>query len=410
MKILAIDTSCDETSVAIVENDQILANKLSSQIQSHKEWGGVVPSLARRKHEELIDLVINQALKQAKVRFEDIDVFAVTRGPGLAVALEVGIKKAKEFAKRYQKPLVAVNHMEGHIYSTLAKNSKGKPEIIYQFPLLALLISGGHTEFVLMKDHGKYEIIGETLDDAIGECFDKVGRMLDLGYPAGPVVEEIAKKGDENRYILPIPMKNSSGANMSYSGLKTAAMKLITQELSEKNKYAVKFERSYQKTKNKEQRTVENSKSQISNSNSQLRITNYELPSGELSEDTETTRDSTLDTRDSSRILYDLAASFQKAAVEQVLIKAEFALNNLLKDYEIHDLIIGGGVAQNKYLRNMFRKKFSKKLRIHYPTDKKLYTDNAGMIGIAAYFNAKRENFVEDIDALDREPGWRIDN
>lgn len=365
MKILAIDTSCDETSVAVVENDCVLSNVLSSQIQSHKEWGGVVPSLARRKHEELIDLVIEFALKRSKINLEDVDVFAVTRGPGLAIALEVGIKKIKEFAKKFNKPVVAVNHMEGHVYSTLAKNAKGNPKIDYQFPLLAVLVSGGHSEFVLMRDHGNYEIIGETLDDSLGEAYDKVGRMLDMGYPAGPVLERIAESGDENKYELPIPMRYSKDANMSYSGLKTAAMKLINDELK------------------------------ISDSG--LRIADYKKATEKVS------------SKDAKQIVSDISASFQKAAVTQVLLKTKYALENILNEYGIKDILIGGGVAQNKYLRKEFRKAFGKQYRIHYPNSKRLYTDNAGMIGVAAYYNALRKNFVKDLDSIDRDPVWRID-
>lgn len=379
MKILAIDTSCDETSVAILENDWILANKLSSQIQAHQEWGGVVPSLARRKHEELIDLVINQALRQARLNLEEIDVFAATKGPGLAIALEVGLRKAKEFSLHYKKPMVAVNHMEGHIYSTLAKNSHGLPKVTYQFPLLVLLISGGHTELVLMREHGEYEIVGQTLDDAIGEAYDKVGRMLDLGYPAGPAMERIAEDGNENAYELPIPMKHSKNGNMSYSGLKTAAMKLINDELSSSNKYLDKFRDSLSHTDKRRQKRVQNTEEIIKN-------------------------------KSEREIVCDIAASFQKAAVEQVLLKTEFVYNQLQIDgHDIHDLIIGGGVAQNKYLRKTFRKKFGKLLRIHYPKTKRLYTDNAGMIGVAAYWNAIRGNFVDNLNALDREPNWSLD-
>lgn len=373
MKILAIDTSCDETAVAIIENDRILSNVLSSQIQAHQEWGGVVPSLAKRKHEELINLVLETALKRAKVRLEDIDAFAVTKGPGLAIALEVGIRKAKDLAHQFNKPLIPINHMEGHIYSALAKNSQGNPVFEYQFPLLALLISGGHTEFVLMMNHGQYEILGRTLDDALGESYDKVGRIMDMGYPAGPVLEKIAEKGDENKYDLPMPMQNSGNANMSYSGLKTAAMKLVSDELKEPlNKYGQKFHDSLQ------------------HKNVEAVHSNY----------------------DQSKVIADISASFQKAAVGQVLGKTKFILDKLKNEgQEIKDLIIAGGVSQNKYLRKKFKSSFGSEYRIHYPTDKKLYTDNAGMIGIAAYFNAlqgKTLSDPHDINKLDRDPDWEL--
>ncbi len=351
MKILAIDTSCDETSVAITENDWILANKISSQIELHKKWGGVVPGIARRMHEENIDLVLKDALKQTKLHLKDIDVFAVTHGPGLAIALGVGIEKAKSLAVEYDKPLVGVNHMEGHIYSALAHNSNGNPEIEYSFPLLALLISGGHTELVLMRDHGKYEIIGKTLDDAVGEAFDKVARMLEIGYPGGPILEELAKEGNPNRFTFPIPMSKTASADFSYSGLKTSALYLTNRELKEKRDL--------------------------------VSVSEYK------------------------QMICDVACSFQVAAVESLLQKTSFALRSLSLENTIQDLIVAGGVSANMYVRSKFRFKFGKNMRIHFPTDKKLYGDNAGMIGIAAYYNAKRDNFA-DPHTLDRIPNLSL--
>lgn len=351
MKILAIDTSCDETAVAVCENDRLLSNVISSQVRFHKEFGGVVPSLAKRKHQELIDGIIEIALKRAGITIENIDAFAVTKGPGLAPALEVGIAKAKELSLKHSKPLIPVNHMEGHIYSCLAKNSQGNPDFNYSFPVFVVLISGGHTELVLMKNHGEYEIVGKTLDDAIGECFDKVGRMLDLGYPAGPVLEKIAENGDENFFELPIAMKQSKDANMSYSGLKTAAMQLIGVE-----------------------------KSKIESWNSQT--------------------------------IANIAASFQKAAVDQLLLKINYGLTELkTQNLEFKTILVGGGVSQNKYLRKKLKTKFGKEFSIHYPSDKKLYTDNAGMIAVAAYFNALSGKILkeeQDIESVDREPNWSL--
>lgn len=380
MIILGIDTSCDETAAAVCENDRILSNIISSQVKSHAEWGGVVPGLARRKHEELIDHIVEIALKRSGKTMESIDAIAVTKGPGLAVALEVGIKKAKELAIEYKKPLIPINHMEGHIYSALAKNSKGKPTIEYKLPLLVLLISGGHTELVLMRNNGQYEILGQTLDDAIGESFDKVGRILNMGYPAGPVLEKIAENGDENSYELPIPMKNSKDLNMSYSGLKTASMKLVNDEIGAMNDYGAKFVASLQTSQT------------LSRSQKQKDLKSNKNP---------------------ATLIANISASFQKAAVEQVLFKTNQALRKLENDgLQIQDLIIAGGVAQNKYLRKKFRKTFPK-LRIHYPLNKKLFTDNAGMIAIAGYFNALRGNVITDvheINRLDREPNWGIDS
>jgi N6-L-threonylcarbamoyladenine synthase len=370
MKILAIDTSCDETSVAVVENDWIISNKISSQIELHKKWGGVVPNIAKVAHQENIDFVIQEALIGAKTKIEEIDAFAVTQGPGLAIALEVGIKKAKELSQSYNKPLIAVNHMEGHIYSALAKNSKGNPRTEYTLPLLALLISGGHTELVLMKDHGQYEVIGETLDDAVGEAFDKVAKMLDLGYPGGPVLEKLAKEGDKNAYTLPIPMKQSKDANMSYSGLKTAVKQLVEKSLPI-NQFA--------------NLPVANDKTQESKADS---LVNSHI----------------------RKLTIDMAASFQKVAIESLILKTEFALNSLKEKYKIQDLVIAGGVSANLAVRKAFRNKFQNQLRIHFPISKRLYGDNAAMIGVAAYFNALHGRFVEDLNEMDRKPNWRIDH
>lgn len=219
MKILSIDTSCDETSVAITDGRRVLSNVIYSQVLLHKKWGGVVPSIAKRAHEERIDFVVKEATKN----FQTIDYIAVTQGPGLAVALEVGIKKAKELAEKYQKKLISVNHLEGHIYSAFVQNSKGNPKRDLKFPYLALIISGGHTEFVIFKNHLEYKIIGQTLDDAAGEALDKAAKLLGLGYPGGPVLERLAKTaGNIDGHNFPRPMLKSKDLNFSFSGLKTS--------------------------------------------------------------------------------------------------------------------------------------------------------------------------------------------
>ena len=348
MKILAIDTSCDDTSVAITEEDRVLSNKISSQIEIHKKWGGVVPGIARRMHEENIDFVIQEALDQVKLTLEDIDVFAVTNGPGLAIALGVGIAKAQELAMKYKKPLVAVNHMEGHLYSALARNSAGNPDIHYEFPLLALLVSGGHTELVLMEDHGKYKIIGRTLDDAAGEAFDKVARMLELGYPGGPIIEELAERGDENRFNFPIPMTKTRSADFSFSGLKTAVLYTLPKVLTEG-----------------------------------------------------------MDPSERAQTICDIAASFQKTAVDALILKTQIALEDTDLEQPIRDIVLGGGVSANATLRRRLRAEFGNGYRIHTPNDKKLYGDNAGMIGVAAHYNALRGNFI-DPETIDRVPNLSL--
>ena len=221
MKILAIDTSCDETSVAITDGRKVLSNVIYSQVLLHKKWGGVVPSIAKRAHEEKIDFVVKQSLR--KFLIKDIDYIAVTQGPGLAVALEVGIRKAKELAQKYNKKLIAVNHLEGHIYSAFVQNSQGNPKQDFKFPYLSLIISGGHTEFVILKNHLEYEVIGSTLDDAAGEALDKAAKLLGLGYPGGPVIEKLAKEtGNKDYHNFPRPMLKSNDLNFSFSGLKTS--------------------------------------------------------------------------------------------------------------------------------------------------------------------------------------------
>lgn len=233
MKILAIDTSCDETAVAITEGRRVLSNAIYSQIIIHKKWGGVVPNLAKRAHEEHIDLVVEEALSKCKK--PEIDAYAVTYGPGLGMALGVGIHKARELSLKYKKPLIGVNHMAGHIYSSFVQNSAGKPDREFVFPYLAFLISGGHTELVIFKNHDEYEVIGETLDDAAGEALDKAAKMMGLGYPGGAVIEKLAKKGNATFHTFPRPMKGSGDLNFSFSGLKTSLF-YYYRELSDQEK------------------------------------------------------------------------------------------------------------------------------------------------------------------------------
>jgi len=337
--ILAIDTSCDDTSAAITLNDRVLSNVIASQVEFHEPYGGVYPMLAKRKHQEFIEPAIAEALRRAGLRCFEIDAIAVTIGPGLAPALEVGVTKAKELAKKFKKPLIGVNHMEGHLLSSFARNSKGigpfskrKP----RFPILGLLVSGGHTQLVLMMDFGKYQLIGETLDDAAGEAFDKVARMLDLGYPGGPIISELAKKG-KPKYELPVPMIGSRGFNFSFSGLKTACFYKLQKLPKPWNK----------------------------------------------------------------QFYCDFAVSFEKAAIEALMIK----LKRAIRTYRPKQIILGGGVINNLRLRKEARKAARQfNLEIFVPYDKKLFTDNAAMIGVCAWHQAKRKDFFKNTDLLDRKP------
>jgi len=222
MKILAIETSCDDTCAAVLDGKKILSNVISSQTDLYIKWGGVVPDIAKRAHMERIEPVINEALSRAKIKMEEIEVIGVTKGPGLAIALGIGVNKAKELAIKYNKKLVAVNHIEGHILANLLKNKNDKPVREIKFPALALTASGGHTKLVLIKKIGKYEVAGETLDDAAGEALDKAAKMIGLGYPGGPIIERLAKGGNIKFLDLPHPLADKKILDYSFSGLKTS--------------------------------------------------------------------------------------------------------------------------------------------------------------------------------------------
>ena len=220
--ILAIESSCDETSMSIVKNGKdVLSIVVNTQISTHEKFGGVVPEIASRMHTENITLVLDETLKKANVSIDDISAIAVTYGPGLMGSTLVGVAAAKTTAYAYKKPLIAVNHMAGHIYANNIENTM-------EFPILALVVSGGHTDLVYMEDDYKFEVLGSTLDDAIGETYDKVARVLDLKYPGGPNVEKLAAQGHPT-YKLPIPM-NDNSLNMSFSGLKSSIINLVHNE------------------------------------------------------------------------------------------------------------------------------------------------------------------------------------
>ncbi len=253
--ILGIETSCDETAASLItENDQgnplILSNVVSSQVDIHKEFGGVVPELAARSHIEKIDWIVEKAIKESGKRINEIDAVASTAGPGLIVCLSVGLSFGKAFATSINKPFIAVNHLEGHALSPKINSN-------LNYPYLLLLISGGHSQYLSVQQLGKYKRLGTTIDDALGEAFDKTAKLLGIEFPGGPQIEILAAKGDPNKYNLPKPIFNKGGCNLSFAGLKTAVLRISKNIKSEKEKFdlAASFQKVieeilYKKTKN----------------------------------------------------------------------------------------------------------------------------------------------------------------
>ncbi|HEY9813774.1 MAG TPA: tRNA (adenosine(37)-N6)-threonylcarbamoyltransferase complex transferase subunit TsaD [Candidatus Sericytochromatia bacterium] len=314
--VLAIETSCDETAVAVVKNRQVLSSIVASQISIHQQYGGVVPEVASRKHLETINFAIAQALQEANLNWSGIDGIAATCAPGLVGALLVGLTAAKTLAIVHQKPFIGVHHLEGHIYASYLSEPELTP------PFLCLLVSGGHTSLIYVKDCGVYENLGETRDDAAGEAFDKVARLLNLSYPGGPIIDKLAQQGNPLAFPLPegnisLPGGGYHPYDSSFSGLKTAVLRLV-QKLQQ----------------------------------------------------------------DSSQPLpvNDIAASFQ-ASVARSLTKRAIAC---ALDYGLNTIAIGGGVAANSELRKQLQQAAIKhNLRVLFPP-LKFCTDNAAMIGCAA--------------------------
>ncbi len=317
--ILAIESSCDETSMAIVKNGvECVAMTILTQMDTHARYGGVVPEIASRMHTENITMVLEETLNKAKMSVNEVDAIAVTYAPGLLGSLLVGVEFAKTLSFVYKKPLIAVNHLAGHIY---ANNLESK----MQFPLLALVVSGGHSDFLLMKGDYDFERLGGTLDDAIGECYDKVARVLDLRYPGGPNVDKLAKEG-QHTYDLPIPM-NDNSFNLSFSGLKSSIINLVHNEKQRGNEI------------NRE----------------------------------------------------DLARSFQDVAIDQLIRKSELAIQK----FNIKNMVVAGGVSANRQLREEM-KKLADKYGVNLTIPNLIYcTDNAGMIGAAAYPLYVKKQFAD---------------
>lgn len=353
MKILGIETSCDETSAAVIEEKKgclnVVSNIVSSQIKLHAQWGGVVPNLAAREHVKNILPVIEEALHQAKVSSQEIDLLAVTQGPGLIPALLIGVNAAKTLSYLWEKPLLGIHHIEGHIYANFIENKisaisnfripiskqirksqkQNTEKTSLEFPLLALVVSGGHTQLVLMKKHLDYQVIGQTLDDAAGEAFDKVARILGLSYPGGPAISQKAKLISNNKYKklatkFPRPLIHTKDFNFSFSGLKTAVLYLTRK--------------------------------------------NESLLSNTL-------------------FIKEICHDFQQSVIDVLIHKTLAAA----KEYQPKTIILAGGVSANWELRKQLGEKIALELPgIRYQVPEIEYSgDNAAMIAAAGYFRWK---------------------
>lgn len=351
MKILGIETSCDETAVAVIsatsKKIEVLSNVVSSQIKLHAKWGGVVPNLASREHAKNINLVLETALKERGLRLKDIDLITVTSGPGLIASLIIGTIFARALSWKKNIPIIGVNHIEGHIFSNWLGNIPSDKKL---FPSLCLIVSGGHTELVLMQNHGKYKMIGQTLDDAAGEAFDKIARILGLGYPGGPIISAYAEKGNPGVFDLPRPMIKSKNYDFSFSGLKTAVLYLVKDLTAGNKKLSLQQKR-------------------------------------------------------------DIAASAQEAIVDVLIDKTVRAA----KQYPIKSIMLSGGVSANQLLRErLVAEGENQKIKVIIP-ELKYTTDNGAMIAVAGYYKmiSAKSSRINKKTALDwrhviPDPNWEI--
>ncbi len=333
MKILGIESSCDETAASVVQDGRVLlSNVINSQIDIHAVYGGVVPEVAARSHIEVVNPVINQALADANLTWDDIDAIAVTYAPGLIGSLLVGTLAARTLATLKNKPLYPIHHVEAHVYANFLN------ETAPEFPMLALIVSGGHSQLVLFRDHGDFELLGQTQDDAVGEAFDKVAKIIGLPYPGGPSIAKAALDGDHLAYRLP-KAKMSGAYDFSFSGLKTAVLRAVQREVG----------------------------------------VDFTFPS-----------------RDLPALLNDVqranfAASFQHIATETLIDKAELAF----RDFAPKSVVIAGGVAANQELR----RKLSERLPLHIDyAPMNLCTDNAAMIATLGYYYAQKKQPIDPFD------------
>jgi N6-L-threonylcarbamoyladenine synthase len=323
MNILGIETSCDETAAAVVQNGRIiLSNVIASQVDIHSRYGGIVPEVASRQHLLSIIPIINEAMKQANFTWSELNALAVTNGPGLAGSLLVGVNAAKSIAAAHNLTLIGINHLEGHVYANWLEGNTPK------FPALCLIVSGGHSDILLMQDHGQYQILGRTRDDAAGEAFDKVSRLLGLGYPGGPAIEKAARGVNDKKYRLPRAWLKDTD-DFSFSGLKTAVLRLVEESIDHKN-------------------------------------------------DSECDPDAS-----EPSVKTEIAASFQRAVVDVLATKTIAAAERS----GACNILLCGGVAANQALRKEMVSKSTIPVFIPSPI---LCTDNAAMIASCSYYHIKR--------------------
>jgi len=334
MRILGIESSCDETAAAVVENgERLLSNVVNSQIDIHAEYGGVIPEIAARSHLEVINPVINKALADANCTWDDIDAIAVTYAPGLIGSLLIGTLAARTLAIIHNKPLYKIHHVEAHVYANFI-TEQNQPT----FPLLALIVSGGHSQLVLFQNHGDYQLIGQTQDDAVGEAFDKVAKILGLPYPGGPSISKAAKFGDPHAFTLPIA-KLQGKYDFSFSGLKTAVLRAVQREVGK-----------------------------------DFTFPSHELPG--LVDD---------------ELRHNMAASFQFTAIKTLVDKTRQAYD----DFQPASVVIAGGVAANQELRHQLSAALP--LSIDYAPIQ-LCTDNAAMIAALGYYRAQIDQPTDPYD------------
>jgi N6-L-threonylcarbamoyladenine synthase len=348
MKVLGIETSCDETAAAVVEaGSRMLSNAVASSMDLHVKYGGVVPEIAARSHIEVILPIIQQALDDASCQWSDIDALAVTQGAGLGGSLLIGVMTARTLAIALNKPLYAINHVEAHVYANFLTSTSlpgyTLPEKQPEFPMLAIIVSGGHSQLVLFRDHFNYTVLGQTQDDAIGEAFDKVAKMLGLPYPGGPSVAKAAEKGNPNAFKLPKAKMNKY--DFSFSGLKTAVLRLAQAQIGE----------------------------------------GYDFPSVGLPE------------RLTAGQKADIAASFQHVAIETIVDKSKLAY----EEFSPKSVVVAGGVAASQELRRQLSAALP--LPIEYP-DPQLCTDNGAMVAGLGCFKAQHNQPKADPYTLVIEP------